>query len=58
MLRAEWMDADYWWWAVYDMQEDEVTIDSSIEYDIRFLIGGDASKEQRHGKCCKSIFGN
>ena len=21
MLRAEWMDEDYWWWAVYDMQK-------------------------------------
>ena len=41
MLRAEWMDEDYWWWAVYDMQEDEVTIDCS--YETRF-IGGEAAR--------------
>ncbi|WP_028981126.1 hypothetical protein [Sporocytophaga myxococcoides] len=22
MLRGEWMDEDYWWWAVYDMKKD------------------------------------
>jgi hypothetical protein len=43
MLRAERMDEDYWWWAVYDMQENEITIDSSNEYDTRF-IGGDAAR--------------
>ena len=43
MLRAEWMDEDYWWWAVYDMQQNEITIDSSDEYDIRFT-GGEAAR--------------
>ncbi|MBK6839000.1 MAG: hypothetical protein IPG90_12735 [Bacteroidetes bacterium] len=42
MLRAEWMDEDYWWWAVYDMQKDEITIDDSNEYDIKF-IGGESA---------------
>jgi hypothetical protein len=42
MLRAEWMDEDYWWWAVYDMQENEVTVDSSNEYDTRCVGGGAA----------------
>lgn len=42
MLRAEWMDEDYWWWAVYDMQQGEMTVDSSNEYEIRFIGGEDA----------------
>lgn len=29
LLRAEWMDHHYWWWAVYDMADNEKTVDSS-----------------------------
>jgi hypothetical protein len=43
MLRAEWMEEDFWWWAVYDMQKNEVTVESSNEYDSRF-IGGDSAR--------------
>jgi len=25
------MDEDYWWWAVYDMQRDEITIQIAIQ---------------------------
>jgi len=39
MLRAEWMDKDYWWWCVYDMEKDEIQIDSSNNYSERFLSG-------------------
>ena len=39
MLRAELMDEDHWWWAVYDMRNGEITVDSSNEYDIRFIDG-------------------
>jgi hypothetical protein len=42
MLRAEEMDERIWWWAVYDMEKDEVTIDSSNEYDITFTSGREA----------------
>jgi len=45
MLRAEWMDEDYWWWAVYDMQKNEITIDDSNEYEERF-ISGEAAREK------------
>ncbi|CAD0009522.1 hypothetical protein [Flavobacterium chungangense] len=46
MLRAEWMDDDYWWWCVYDMlTEEENQIDSSNEYEQRF-IGGKVSREK------------
>jgi hypothetical protein len=45
MLRAEWMDEDYWWWAVYDMQRGEITIDDSNEYSERF-IGGEISRKK------------
>jgi hypothetical protein len=46
MLRAEWMDEDYWWWCVYDMfTEEQNQIDSSNEYDQRF-IGGKVSREK------------
>lgn len=32
MLRAEEMEENSWWWAVYDMQRGEMTIDSSNQY--------------------------
>lgn len=43
MLRAEWMDEEYWWWAVYDILKCEITIDDSNEYKTRF-IGDDAAR--------------
>ena len=43
MLRAEWMDEGYWWWAVYDMRKREITVDSSNEYETSF-IGGVAAR--------------
>jgi hypothetical protein len=43
MLRAEWMDEEYWWWAVYDFHNEEVTIDSSNNYTER-VIGGEAAR--------------
>ena len=30
LLRAEWMDDDYWWWCVYDMEKDEIQIEASL----------------------------
>jgi hypothetical protein len=42
MLRAEWMNEDYWWWAVYDIKKD-ATIDDSNNYTERF-IGGEISR--------------
>lgn len=45
MLRAEWMDEDYWWWAVYDTQKNGATIDDSNNYVDRF-IGGDVSRQK------------
>jgi len=42
MLRAERMNANDWWWAVYDMQDAERTVDSSNEYDILFPTGNAA----------------
>jgi len=45
LLRAEWMDDDYWWWCVYDMEDNENQIDCSNEYNQRF-IGGEASRKE------------
>ncbi|MBK9995000.1 MAG: hypothetical protein IPP01_13730 [Saprospiraceae bacterium] len=45
MLRAEWMDNEYWWWAVYDMQKYAATIDDSNNYTDKF-IGGDMSRQK------------
>ncbi len=45
MLRAEWMDEDYWWWCVYDMLDNQNQIDSSNEYDERF-IGGEVARNK------------
>ena len=42
MLRTEEMDDRVWWWAVYDMENDENTIDSSNEYEITFTSGPEA----------------
>lgn len=54
MLRAEWMDEDYWWWAVYDMQKGEVTVDSSNDYEKRF-IGGEAARSKAESVAKKYI---
>jgi hypothetical protein len=54
MLRAEWMDEDYWWWAVYDMQKDEATIDDSNNYTGRF-IGGEMSRQKAESVAQKYI---
>ncbi len=43
MLRAEWKEEDYWWWAVYDLQKEEVIIDDSNGYSERF-IGGNVAR--------------
>ena len=45
MLRAEWMDEDYWWWCVYDMLDNENQIDSSNEYNEQ-IIGGEKAREK------------
>ncbi|MBW1296355.1 hypothetical protein [Aquimarina litoralis] len=45
MLRAEWMDEDYWWWCVYDNLNNDIQIDSSNEYDERF-IGGEIARNK------------
>jgi hypothetical protein len=39
MLRAEEMEENSWWWAVYDMQRGEMTIDSSNLYDENIIDG-------------------
>ena len=45
MLRAEWMEEDYWWWCVYDMLDNETQIDSSNEYNER-IIEGEKAREK------------
>ena len=45
LLRAEWMDEDWWWWSVYDMEDNEIQIDTSNEYDERF-IGGEVARNK------------
>ncbi|WP_438423883.1 hypothetical protein [Aquimarina macrocephali] len=45
MLRAEWMDEDYWWWCVYDNLNNDIQIDSSNEYGERF-IGGEIARNK------------
>jgi hypothetical protein len=44
MLRAEWMDENYWWWAVSKNWGKGDEIDSSNAYDIRF-IGGESARK-------------
>lgn len=44
LLRAEWMDDDYWWWSVYDMYDNEKQIDSSNEYNKPYTNGEIARK--------------
>ena len=45
MLRAEWMEEDYWWWCVYDMLDNETGIDSSNEHNER-IIEGEKAREK------------
>lgn len=42
LLRAEWMDHHYWWWAVYDMADNEKTIDSSNLREEKCISGTSA----------------
>lgn len=44
LLRAEEMEENVWWWAVYDMDNDERTIDSSNEYDVIWYSGNEARR--------------
>jgi hypothetical protein len=40
LLRAEWMDGDMWWWAVYDREEPEhPELISSNDTDARCATG-------------------
>jgi hypothetical protein len=45
MLWAEWMEGNYWWWAVYDMQNGEITIDDSNNYTESFT-GGNIARQK------------
>lgn len=45
MLRAEWMNGNNWWWCVYDMQKDEIQIDSSNNYSESFTNGETSRKK-------------
>jgi hypothetical protein len=45
MLRAECMQENIWWWAVYDMERNEFTIDCSNEYEGEFISGEIARKK-------------
>ncbi|CAL2082956.1 hypothetical protein LNI98_12225 [Tenacibaculum dicentrarchi] len=45
ILRAEWMDENYWWWCVYDILNKENQIDSSNEYDKRIICGEKAREK-------------
>lgn len=45
MLRAEQMDENYWWWAVYDMRKGGAIIDDSNNYTERFREG-DISRQK------------
>jgi hypothetical protein len=55
LLRAEWMDEDYWWWCVYDMEKDEIQIDSSNEY-LERVVGGEAARKKAE-ETAKKYFG-
>lgn len=45
LLRAEWMDGEKWWWAVYDMENEERTIDSSVDRG-RMSTSAGASRQE------------
>jgi hypothetical protein len=45
MLRAEFMNEEYWCWVVYDMQRSEITVESSNRYDESFLSGNSAREK-------------
>lgn len=44
LLRAEKMDENHWWWAVYDMNNEKKTIDSSNEYEVIWYSGNQARR--------------
>lgn len=44
ILRAEWMDSEYWWWAVSVDDGRVENIDDSSNYDISPIDGDSARK--------------
>ena len=54
MLRAEEMEENSWWWAVYDMQRDEATIESSNFYNEK-VINGETAREKAEKKAKEYI---
>jgi hypothetical protein len=44
LLRAEWMEDDYWWWAVTD-KESGVEIASSNRFPVAFTSGEQSRRE-------------
>ncbi len=55
MLRAEWMNKDYWWWAVYDMEANEITVDDSTNYSASFK-GGQIARQNAESVAQNYIF--
>lgn len=53
---SEWMDKNYWWWTVYDMLNDDVTIDSINNYNSIFVGGEIARQKQRNSEDFFCIF--
>ncbi|MBI3520164.1 MAG: hypothetical protein HY062_12530 [Bacteroidetes bacterium] len=45
MLRAEWMDEEYWWWEVTDMENPTAKIGSSNNEDTP-CIGGQMARQK------------
>lgn len=44
LLRAECMADNDWWWCVYDMDNDEIQIDSSNNHSMNIIDGALARK--------------
>jgi hypothetical protein len=45
MLRAEWQDDEHWWWAVYDMKNNELVVDASYNHE-KEVIGGENARKR------------
>lgn len=42
MLRAECMNEDYWWWCIYDMENQKNVVDASYKYNHQFRSGNES----------------
>lgn len=45
LLRVEWTQNEFWWWAVYDLEKENLVIGSSNQHSAKCTGGGDEARK-------------